>query len=144
MQTSYFPGVNEKLVGRVDELLVQHGIDDNQGLRQSLLEEFQKCSYLNTVARNYTIGDELKLSTLEHRALIMLYHVGTMTAGDLATCTNLTTGAVTGLVDRLERDEWLKREYDPKDRRRVIISLQPKTIQQFENLIGKEPRQCKQ
>ena len=44
-----------------------------------------------------------------------------MTAGQLAELTNLTTGAVTGLVDRLEQAGVVRRERDPQDRRRVII-----------------------
>jgi DNA-binding MarR family transcriptional regulator len=36
---------------------------------------------------------------------------------------NLTSGAVTGLVDRLQRKGFAHRETDPADRRRVIISV---------------------
>lgn len=43
------------------------------------------------------------------------------TAGSLAKQLELTTGAVTGLVDRLERASLLHRVRDPADRRRVRL-----------------------
>jgi DNA-binding MarR family transcriptional regulator len=47
--------------------------------------------------------------------------MGPLTAGRLAELSGLTTGAITGVVDRLERAGWAHREADPNDRRRVII-----------------------
>jgi DNA-binding MarR family transcriptional regulator len=46
---------------------------------------------------------------------------GPMPAGQLAALTGLTTGAVTTLVDRLERAGLARRTPDPGDRRRVIV-----------------------
>ena len=48
-----------------------------------------------------------------------------MTAGELAERTGLTTGAVTGVVDRLEEAGFVRREDDPGDRRRVILRAVP-------------------
>jgi DNA-binding MarR family transcriptional regulator len=48
-----------------------------------------------------------------------------LTAGQIAEETGLTTGAVTGLLDRLEGKRWVTRERDPTDRRRVIVRLLP-------------------
>ncbi|GIH91093.1 MarR family transcriptional regulator [Planobispora siamensis] len=44
-----------------------------------------------------------------------------MTAGELAERANLTTGAVTGALNRLERAGYATRQADPADRRRVRI-----------------------
>ncbi|MER8185109.1 MarR family transcriptional regulator [Kitasatospora sp. NPDC094015] len=44
-----------------------------------------------------------------------------ITAGDLATLAGLTTGAVTGVINRLERAGFAHRRPDPADRRRVRI-----------------------
>jgi DNA-binding MarR family transcriptional regulator len=70
---------------------------------------------------HHAIGERMGLSATEHKAADILRRFGPMTAGELAEQTGLTTGAVTGLVDRLERDGFVKREHDRKDRRRVII-----------------------
>ena len=53
-----------------------------------------------------------------------------MTAGQLAELSGLTTGAVTGLVDRLEKSGFVKRERDPKDRRKVVINPQVDKMEQ--------------
>jgi len=67
------------------------------------------------------IAERLGLSRADHKALDLVCTAGPMTAGQLAELTNLTTGAVTGLVDRLEQAGVVRRERDPQDRRRVII-----------------------
>jgi hypothetical protein len=41
----------------------------------------------------------------------------------LAELTGLSTGAITGVIDRLERAGFLEREHDPQDRRRVLLRL---------------------
>jgi DNA-binding MarR family transcriptional regulator len=48
-----------------------------------------------------------------------------LTAGQLAELTGLTTGAVTGVLDRLEGAGFVSRERDPGDRRRVVVRLVP-------------------
>lgn len=53
---------------------------------------------------------------------------GQMTAGELATLTGLTTGAVTGLIDRFEKKKLVKREFAADDRRKVFIVPDTKKI----------------
>ncbi|MCX4545195.1 MarR family transcriptional regulator [Streptomyces sp. NBC_01565] len=48
-----------------------------------------------------------------------------LAAGDLAGLTNLTTGAVTGVLNRLERAGYAHRQPDPADRRRVRVVADP-------------------
>ncbi len=50
---------------------------------------------------------------------------GGMTAGELAAEAGLTTGAVTGVIDRLERAGYLRRVADPGDRRKVLVEVTP-------------------
>lgn len=47
----------------------------------------------------------------------------TLAAGDLAERAQLTTGAVTGVLNRLERAGYARREPDPDDRRRVRVAM---------------------
>jgi DNA-binding MarR family transcriptional regulator len=51
-----------------------------------------------------------------------------LTAGRLAEVTGLTTGAVTGVIDRLERAGYVRREADPSDRRRVVVRAVPDAL----------------
>jgi DNA-binding MarR family transcriptional regulator len=70
---------------------------------------------------HHALGERMGLSATEHKAADIIRRFGSMTAGELAEQTGLTTGAVTGLVDRLEKDGYVRREHDKSDRRRVII-----------------------
>src|SRR5688572_30625000 len=55
-----------------------------------------------------------------------------ITAGELAELTGLSTGAITGIVDRLEKASFVRREKDPKDRRQVYIRLLPQRARELE------------
>lgn len=57
----------------------------------------------------------------DHKYLGFFLQKGKMTAGELSALTGLTTGAVTGLIDRFEKKELLKREPDASDRRKIIV-----------------------
>lgn len=50
---------------------------------------------------------------------------GPMSAGALAAATGLTTGAITGVIDRLDRSGFARREADPHDRRKVLVRATP-------------------
>jgi DNA-binding MarR family transcriptional regulator len=50
---------------------------------------------------------------------------GPVTAGRLAEVTGLTTGAITGVIDRLERVGLARRERDPDDRRKILVRVLP-------------------
>ncbi len=66
-------------------------------------------------------SNALSLAPTDLVCMCLLQLNGPATAGWLAETTGLTTGAVTGVVDRLERAGYARREPDPHDRRRVIV-----------------------
>ena len=47
------------------------------------------------------------------RGLDVLDWAGPISAGDLAKRVGATSGAITGVIDRLERDGWVRRRRDP-------------------------------
>ncbi|MEV5437296.1 MarR family transcriptional regulator [Streptomyces sp. NPDC052682] len=51
-----------------------------------------------------------------------------LTAGDLAARAHVTTGAVTGILNRLERAGYITRRPDPADRRRVRVAAEPAAV----------------
>src|SRR5579859_730322 len=71
---------------------------------------------------NYEATEEVGLNATDLASLCLLLLHGPAPAGRLAELTGLTTGGVTGLVDRLEQGGFVRREVDPGDRRKVIIS----------------------
>jgi DNA-binding MarR family transcriptional regulator len=57
-----------------------------------------------------------------------------MTAGELARASGLTTGAVTTVLDRLERAGHVRRVRDELDRRRIYVEVTPETLQGMHDL----------
>jgi DNA-binding MarR family transcriptional regulator len=74
-----------------------------------------------------SVGRLLGVSAVERKCLDVLARKGPMTAGAIAEHTGLTSGAVTGLIDRLRTAGYVDRAVDPSDRRRVLVSLRPDT-----------------
>jgi DNA-binding MarR family transcriptional regulator len=73
------------------------------------------------------IAGKVGLNATDTRCLEILARSGAvpMTAGALKDATGLTTGAITGIVDRLERAGFVKRMRDSHDRRKVFVKLVP-------------------
>jgi DNA-binding MarR family transcriptional regulator len=63
------------------------------------------------------------LHPTDWEVLDVLCWKGTLSAGEIAGHLGLSNGAVTGAIDRLERDGWVRRRRDDHDRRRVIVDL---------------------
>ena len=74
----------------------------------------------------YAVAEKMKLNATDAECIDFLMEMGPSTAGDLAKVTRLTTGAITNVIDRLEKAGFVKRETDPHDRRKVIIRFIPK------------------
>jgi DNA-binding MarR family transcriptional regulator len=82
-----------------------------------------------TILFHQAIADRLGLNLTDHKCADILCRTGPITAGELAERTGLTTGAITGVIDRLETAGFARRAKDPKDRRRVIIEPFPDRIE---------------
>ncbi len=74
-----------------------------------------------TIMFHQAVADELGLHITDHKCLDLIHRFGPMPAGRLAELTGLTTGAVTGIIDRLEEAGYVRRVDDPKDRRRIFV-----------------------
>ncbi|MCB9099143.1 MAG: MarR family transcriptional regulator [Anaerolineales bacterium] len=78
-----------------------------------------------TIMFHSAIAGYFGLSPTDWKCGDIIHRKGPLTAGQLAELTGLTTGAVTGLIDRLEKAGIARRQPDPNDRRRVIIEPVP-------------------
>lgn len=74
-----------------------------------------------TILMHQAIAKKAGLSGTDHKYLGMLIEKGPMTAGALGQLTGLSSGAVTGLADRLEKKKLVKRKFDKIDRRKIMI-----------------------
>ena len=82
------------------------------------------------------IADRLGMNRTDMRCVDLIDQAGGMTAGELARAAGLTTGAVTAVVDRLERAEIARRVPDAADRRRVRIEATPQLWELTGPLMG--------
>lgn len=82
------------------------------------------------ILKSHAIAAKLGLSPSDFEHLNLLIKSGPMTAGGLSDLTGLTTGAVTGVIDRLEKADFVTRQSDQSDRRRIIIVPNEKAVQQ--------------
>ncbi len=74
------------------------------------------------------------LGITDMKALSTLQQEGPMAAGQLAKRLSLTTGAVTNVIDRLERQDFVTRIPDPHDRRKVIVAVNQAKLATRENV----------
>lgn len=69
------------------------------------------------------------INSTDLECLGLIEEAAGLSAGDLAGQSGLTTGAITGVIDRLERAGYVRRTADKDDRRKVMVSLAPKAQQ---------------
>ncbi|WP_339271590.1 MarR family transcriptional regulator [Paenibacillus sp. FSL R5-0470] len=74
-----------------------------------------------TVVYQQNVAASLGLYNNDFLSVDILREKGPITAGELSKLTGLATGSVTALIDRLEKNGYVRRQNDPKDRRKVII-----------------------
>src|SRR6201995_5135996 len=78
-----------------------------------------------------TVADRAGISASDMDCMDFLNLEGRMTAGRLAELTGLTTGAITGVIDRLEKAGFVRREGDESDRRKVFITPVPERMMEM-------------
>jgi DNA-binding MarR family transcriptional regulator len=70
-------------------------------------------------------AESLGLNATDLRCLALAAAEPGITASRLAELSGLTTGAITGVLDRLERERLVERQADPSDRRRILVRVLP-------------------
>lgn len=97
-------------------------------LIDAIADEGRKMS-TQTVLLHAAIADRLGLNPSDHKCgELILQQREPMTAGRLAELTGLSTGAITGVIDRLEKAGFVARSHDPSDRRRVVLRPTPERM----------------
>ena len=87
-----------------------------------LIREFRVSGNLDDAFDNLA-AQRLGVNETDLHCLNIIENAGGVTAGELATQAGLTTGAVTGVIDRLEKKGFARRVSDPADRRRVKVEV---------------------
>jgi DNA-binding MarR family transcriptional regulator len=108
---------------------------DRQEILHELLDEI-RASQRATDAVDEAASRAIGVNRTDGKCIDILEQHGRMSAGELARESGLTTGAVTAVIDRLERLGYVQRVADPGDRRRVLVELTPQAVRRIEELMG--------
>jgi DNA-binding MarR family transcriptional regulator len=82
----------------------------------------------SAVLYSHQVAERLGLGASDSQFMTLLEVHGPLTPGQLAALTGLRTGTVTGVLDRLERAGFVRRDRAPDDRRKVIVSRDEEQI----------------
>jgi DNA-binding MarR family transcriptional regulator len=92
------------------------------------IDATQTALFQQSAAATYGLG------VTEMKALSVLLREGPCSAGQLAAALHVTSGAVTGVVDRLVARGFARRAQDENDRRRVVIETDQETLASGKNV----------
>jgi DNA-binding MarR family transcriptional regulator len=84
-----------------------------------------------TVFLHQAIAQSVGLGATDTKCidLILCSPGGLVTAGWLSERTGLTTGAITHILDRLEKRQFIERVRDPQDRRKVLVRVRAESVE---------------
>jgi DNA-binding MarR family transcriptional regulator len=96
------------------------------------VQEFQNATDVLDDAAAQLLG----LNRTDQRCLGVLFVRGAMTAGKLADAAALSPGAMTAVLDRLERAGYVRRVREKEDRRRILVEVTSEARRRAEELYG--------
>jgi DNA-binding MarR family transcriptional regulator len=102
---------------------------------EELIGEFRTSGNHDDAFDNLAAG-RLGVNETDLHCLNIIQNSGGLTAGELAEAAGLTTGAVTGVIDRLEKAGFARRVPDPADRRRVKLEVTPRFYARADKIWG--------
>jgi DNA-binding MarR family transcriptional regulator len=103
------------------------------GLIEQIVQR-QRQHSIAVVLFHQAVAARLGIGPTDHKCLDLLREHGVLTGSELAALTGLTTGAVTGVVARLERAGFLNRQAHPHDRRKQILCSSRERMQDIRRL----------
>lgn len=105
-------------------------------LVQAIVEQARRGS-TRSVLLHTAVAERLGLNPSDHKcADLLMAESGVSTPGRMAELTGLSTGAITGVLDRLERAGFVVREADPNDRRRTLVRLTPERMPNMKRIFA--------
>src|SRR5438477_12503770 len=96
---------------------------NKQGLTEEIVGQLARRHSTAVVLFHHAVAERLGLGPTDHKCLDLLRERGPMAGSDLGAITGLTSGAITGVVARLEQAGYVRREPDPHDGRKQILHL---------------------
>jgi DNA-binding MarR family transcriptional regulator len=115
---------------------VSRGIQTNRERLIAELGEQFRISGIQDIAFDTAAAERLGINRTDLNCIDIIERHGGVTAGQLAAEAGLTTGAVTAVIDRLERAGYARRVRDDEDRRRVKVETTPKLREKAWTIYG--------
>jgi DNA-binding MarR family transcriptional regulator len=109
----------------------------NSERRKALMEQLQFLGEVvntETALFQHLAAAQYGLGITDMKTLSILLLEGPMTAGEIGKRLSLTSGSVTTLIDRLERQDLVKRQPHWKDRRKVIVAANQEKLASGDNV----------
>jgi DNA-binding MarR family transcriptional regulator len=100
-----------------------------------LLEQFRISGHQDGAFDNLA-AQRLGVNLTDLNCVSIIQRRGGLTAGELALEAGLTTGAITGVIDRLERAGYVRRVRDPGDRRKISVEVTPQFLARADEIWG--------
>ena len=100
------------------------------------LIELYRIAANRDVAFDRLAAERLGVSVTDLHCLNIIESHSGLTAGELAKESGLTTGAVTAVIDRLDRAGYARRVADERDRRKVIVEVTPEFYERAGEIWG--------
>lgn len=97
--------------------------DNPANIREAFAREIRQFTEVNASFLRVA-ATRIGIAVTDMQVLDLLDLIGLATAGQLTDLTGLTTGAITRILDRLEKAGLVRRERDPNDGRKVIVRLE--------------------
>jgi DNA-binding MarR family transcriptional regulator len=113
------------------------------GLLSDLLNEIRRMS-VETMLLSALVAERIGINPTDLTWLALIEPDQEVTAGELAELSGLTTGAVTGLIDRLEKAGFVERRRDPVDRRKVYVRPNPANSERIEPHFARATEQVRE
>jgi DNA-binding MarR family transcriptional regulator len=85
---------------------------------------------------HHVVAERLGLGPTDHKCLDLIREHGAMTGSELVAITGLTSGAITGVVARLEAAGYLRRESDPNDGRKQVLKPVAERTRDIHEVVG--------
>ncbi len=106
-----------------------------KALVEGLIQEF-RVSGNQDDAFDSLAAKQLGISETDLLCLNIVENSGGLSAGELAAQSGLTAGAITGVIDRLEKVGYARRVSNSADRRRVRVEVTPAFYRSAERIWG--------
>jgi DNA-binding MarR family transcriptional regulator len=108
--------------GALDKTVSRHSLEEQ-------IVESTRRVIAHAILYSHQVAERLGLGASDAQFMTLLEVHGPLTPGQLAELTGLKTGTVTGVLDRLEQARFVRRDRDPDDRRKVIVSRNEEEIE---------------